>query len=330
MIRSISFSLKKSASPQDVTSPTVSEQNTEPPYCNPSRGDLIIRSMDGIDFYVDKCIIANASLVFADMFSLPVSSTETKEIVHVTEPSDVWREVLEFCYLRVCDSNPPSLELICALLEVARKYRMTPVTKWMRSSLLRPEYVKRKALRAYAIACAYGLVDVAHVAARAYLSIPVDSGKAKELDLITALQYTRLLEYRKRCVSAAKAAVRPKTIKGSVVIWLYEHGTLLGLPAKCNCNASSADLVVVKNTTRTKILLRIRPAWFIYLQALCERLETALEPSTAREPALLALVIAPANWCDSCRRKSLEYAMAFVKVVVDRIEQAIYAVELEI
>ncbi|KAI0640439.1 hypothetical protein C8Q79DRAFT_1015225 [Trametes meyenii] len=330
MVRSIILSLKKITPSQDVTPPTVPDKSAEPPYYNPGRGDLTIRSTDGIDFHVDKCIIANASLVFADMFSLPAYSTETKEIVGVTEPGDVWRKVLEFCYHCVDDSNPPSLELICALLEVARKYRMSPIAKWMRSSLLRPQYVENKALRTYAIASAYGLADVARVAARAYLSLPAHSGEAKELDLISALQYTRLLEYHKRCVFAAKAAVRPKTIKGNVAIWLYEYDTLLGLPAKCYCVLPLPDLVVVKNTMKTKVLMRIRPAWLTYLQALCERLETALAPSTAREPALLAPVVASVKSCDSCRRKTFEQAMAFADVVVNRIEQAIYTVELEL
>ncbi|KAI0365030.1 hypothetical protein BV20DRAFT_1056773 [Pilatotrama ljubarskyi] len=280
----------------------------DPPYRHVARGDLVIRSSDGIEFHTDKCIVANASPVFADMFSLPCAcspSVDGKDtpVVDVTEPGAVWEHLLSFCYLRV-DELYLGPDGIRALLEAAKKYQMDAV-----------------------IMCAYDLTDVARVAARGCLDLPADLGKAEGLDLISALQYTRLLEYRKRCAEAAVQAVMVKPVPS----WMTGCSQWLGRCATClekNGCQNSNDLYVVWSKLLHKAMAHVRMAWFKYFEALAEQLKTTPLPYVARSPMLLGSVIASVGGCDQCKLHILDQATKFSDVVAARIEHAICEVEV--
>lgn len=230
------------------------------PYRDSTKGNLIIRSADGVEFYVERAVIAHLSPVFQDMFSIPSpSDAEAKPVVDVTELGVVWDALLGFCHF--LSSEPfPSLSTIRALLEAARKYRISAVEEWMRNTLLQSGYAETQALRTYAIACAYGLEDVALVAARGCIGLTDDHGGTKELELITALQYTRLGDFHKRCGSAAALAVSIKI--NSLPGWLTRHGAWLGLCATCLRGLQCANNVItVRSKMKTKVLLRIRRWW---------------------------------------------------------------------
>lgn len=230
------------------------------PYRNSEKGNLIIRSADGVEFYVERAVIAHLSPIFQDMFSIPSpSDAEAKPIVDVTELGVVWDALLGFCHFLPSDPFP-SLSTIRALLEAARKYRMSAVEEWMRNTLLQSGYAETQALKTYAIACAYGLSDVALVAARGCIGLSDDHGGTKELELITALQYTRLGDFHKRCGSAAALAVSVKI--NSLPGWLTRHGAWLGPCATCLRGLQCANNVItVRSKMKTKVLLRIRRWW---------------------------------------------------------------------
>ncbi|KAI0325194.1 hypothetical protein GY45DRAFT_1330610 [Cubamyces sp. BRFM 1775] len=295
------------------------------PFLDASRSDLTIRTSDGEEFHVYKCIVANASPVFSDMFSLPPSPNQAdNSSISVPEDSTTWERLLRICYVLPHDPNL-SLDEIRTTLEAGRKYEMGPVTACMRSILLQPSYTRKQALRTYAIACAQGLQDVALVAARGCLALPDNLGSAKELELISALQYTRLLDFRKLCgVAAARA------LGGTA--WLVPYADVLGPCSTCEGGRweCSENLVIIHGRLKTQVLCRIRPAWIVYCTALSKRLQEQPGASLAQSPELLGPVIASAYGCRKCRLHIFGQVIRFAAVVADRIERAIDEVPLEI
>ncbi|KAI0633981.1 hypothetical protein C8Q77DRAFT_1072711 [Trametes polyzona] len=301
------------------------------PFRQLSKGDVILRTSDGTDFEVDKCILSNASLVFAAMFTLPCSCavpgvTEEKEVIDVTETADIWSTLLEYCYL-ISEELFVSLDDLHPLLEAAHKYQMTPVMRWLRRTLVRPEYAGSQALRIFSLACAYHLEDVARVAARSYLGRPLNHGKTQGLELITALQYTHLLDYRRRCTEAAVQAIVARPVPS----WIMEHKHLLGRCRACVGTGpdycSKEGLVELKS--KGKAVGHIRSGWFKYFETLAEHLVTTPVSQVAREPLLLGVVVGSVSGCDQCKLYALDQAVEFSNVVVGRIEAALAEVKLE-
>ena len=252
--------------------------STTPPYLNSSTGDLIVRTTDpdATNFYVHQCIIANLSPVFADMFSLPKcdKASPDKPIVDVQEPTAVWTHILSFCYFR----PHPALTIddVHALLEAGQKYQMPGVTDWMRRTLLE-EFVKDQPLSAFGLACAYKLEDVVGRAARASLFLPASFVYVKELDLIPTRLYHRLLEYRRRCLHAAR----------TVLSWEYLPEGPIWLSDKSNVARYNRAFNALYSSTRPNQrglivgnFYHINSAWRTGMEALCKSIETQLRPSS--------------------------------------------------
>ncbi|KAI0655827.1 hypothetical protein C8Q70DRAFT_882534, partial [Cubamyces menziesii] len=272
-----------------ISTKTVTSSKIVPdddPFRDPTKGDLTLRTSDGVVFHVYKCIVANASPVFSDMFCLPCSPDQSDNpSISVPEAGITWERLLRICHLLPADSTL-SLDEIRTILDAGKKYQMGPVIARMRLILLQSSYVDKQALPTYAIACAYGLEDVALVAARGCLRLPANLGSAQELELISALQYTRLLDFKRLCGIAAAEVVDGKA-------WLMAHGDMLGPCSTCEGGrwACNENLVVLRNRLTTKAPCRIRPAWLAYLAALSKRLQEEPLSALARSPELLGPVI---------------------------------------
>lgn len=302
------------------------------PFTNPASGDVIICTPDQTRFYVHRVIIANASPVFADMFSFPqpISNGE-KPVVDVTESDKVWHLLLEFCYLR---TDEPSLPLhdILGLLEAARKYRMAAITAWMRRTLSRPENAELQALRTYAIACAYYLPDVARLAARGYLSVnlrlpsPVGHKKATELDFISATQYARLLDYHRRCSDAAVAALTLTFEHGSLPSLVLMHQAVVGGCRRCRSKV--VKTVLVPDPTGGEARVAIRPAWTKYIERLKETMKIRPVPAQALSSSFLDPAIRQIAQCKSCGENIHGKTKAVAGWVQDILEAAISAVRV--
>nr|VWP00624.1 Efflux pump DEP3 (Depudecin biosynthesis cluster protein 3) [Ganoderma boninense] len=268
-----------------------STSTTTPPlYLNPTTGDLIIRTPnpDSTDFHVHRCIIANLSPVFADMFSLPApgacdTAGPDKPVVDVQEPAAVWTHILSFCHFA---PRPSSLTIddVHALLEAARKYQMPGVTDWMRRTLA-DEFVDKQPLSAFGLACAYKLDDLARRAARASLLLPANFAFVKELDLIPTRQYHRLLEYRRRCLSAARTILSWESGSWRSPSWLSDMSDI---------GRYNRALHVLRSLNKPSKLgphvgreYQVNDAWRVGMEALCKSMETQLRPSSTFCPLLL-------------------------------------------
>lgn len=164
---------------------------------------------------------------------------------------------------------------------------MAAVTRWIRRTLSRQKYLGGRALRTYAIACAYDFPDVARLAATACLRLDVDHDDVQELGLISARQYKNFLDYRKRCSAAAVAALSRVYKTMSIPAWVLEHETLLG--GCSGCREKGQGTMQILDNTGSEVVMHIpsRAPWMQYIVELQKGMETIPLPSLAVQPFML-------------------------------------------
>ncbi|KAH9942481.1 uncharacterized protein BXZ73DRAFT_97891 [Epithele typhae] len=134
------------------------------PFDQPS-ADIVLRSVDRVDFRAHRVILAQASPFFADMFSLPQRSppdVDALPVVDMSEDSKTLRRLLLLCY-PVDKQELESVADIAPVLAAARKFDMEWPVRLLARDLTTS--VSRSPLRAWSCACQSGLEDVAHHAA---------------------------------------------------------------------------------------------------------------------------------------------------------------------
>ncbi|KAJ7223399.1 hypothetical protein GGX14DRAFT_557967 [Mycena pura] len=179
--------------------------NPEPPFTKTSLSDVILRSSNGVDFYVNRAVLSLVSSVFETMFSLPQTvGNSTIPVVDLQEDSELLDRALRFFY--------PGTQLLLQTLDDAvrifqvllRKYDMQCLVPAARNHL--EAYITSSPVSVYAQALAYQWADIAKAAATESLKSPVLQVKAsRALDLISGSEYHNLLWYHRRCGAAAKA-----------------------------------------------------------------------------------------------------------------------------
>lgn len=193
----------------DPESPQV--RDATPPFDNPRRADVILRSSDLVDFHVYKLILSLASPVFETMFTLPAtSSSDTMmaddddhrhglSVVKLMEDSCTLEALLQACY-PTTGPHLNSIDSVLHILGVAEKYEITACHELARVVIA--SLAEDQPIRAYAVACRYGFKDVAVRAARACLTMTFDSivrTNCPELTTVTGSQYQNLLQYHRDC-----------------------------------------------------------------------------------------------------------------------------------
>lgn len=154
-----------------TTSPVFS-----PPF-DDADADLIVRSSDNVHFRMYKVILAKASGVFKNMFTVPqpegrIFMADDEEIpgVVLTEDSGTLNMLFRLCY-PVPDPNPACLGDISHLLAVCDKYEMEGIMKNLEKPL--GEFTESDPLRVFAIACRAKFTETARQAARQCLAKPI-------------------------------------------------------------------------------------------------------------------------------------------------------------
>ncbi|KAH8102686.1 hypothetical protein BXZ70DRAFT_929433 [Cristinia sonorae] len=183
--------------------------------------DIILRTSDGVDFYIYRIILSLSSPFFKSMFSLKqpkdssgsLVSAEGQHIIPVQECSRTLDFLLRLCY-PIPDPDIQTIEDIGNVLEAAMKYEMEQPTKLMRKLLLETSTVHP--LRGFAVACRLRMDDEAKTAARLWRAermpcIPeAPAGRSgvmewsltlagqtyiEQLDQVSAGSYFRLLRF---------------------------------------------------------------------------------------------------------------------------------------
>ncbi|KZT10798.1 uncharacterized protein LAESUDRAFT_350703 [Laetiporus sulphureus 93-53] len=174
--------------------------------------DIILRSADGVNFYVHKLILARASPIFCDMFRVPLPQNEEQggdtvdvngiHVVPVTDDQDTLRRLLSIIY-PVSFPDKLSLDEICNLLEAGRKYEMEAISSNLRRAIM--DFVDDEPLRVFAIAYLSKCMEESRAAALKSLKHvlhPLPEMPA-EMNLLPPRAIWRLQQYHSRCAQAA-------------------------------------------------------------------------------------------------------------------------------
>ncbi|KAI0694568.1 hypothetical protein C8T65DRAFT_744319 [Cerioporus squamosus] len=305
-----------------------------PPFDKPS-ADVVIRTVDQVDFHVWKCLLGSVSQVFADMFDPMPSAPDTsapppfakseprigeKSVVQVTETSAVFDSLLRTFY------PPPnitfsSLDELKSIIAAADKYCMEGVLQVLRDLLLNA-YLSEEPLRVYAIGVQYRRLDefggVAEAAIRSFLTLSEDDANeyVEELDTLSASAYRRLLSYRRQYLIQLRTALRG-------LAWLDNGGWTFLHCTSCARGTTSYSL---RGNTGQR---RYATLWFMsHYQRTGDALgawpsRKAIEDSSFCDDALKE-----ASRCVVCREVVHEHMRLFMKTLgteVDRLSSEVAA-----
>lgn len=182
--------------------------------------NFVLRSSDGLEFDTSRAVLIAASPVFRDMSSFvppggilrPTLETpdEDTDVVTLSEHSSIVEMLLSICHLKTFDSfSPTNLDKLVDLHKAVDKYQMD-TEKMDFGSVLR-RFIDTQPYRVYAIACIWGMEDIARAAALASLKHRVFSFKEDiyipELIVLPAAQLHLLCEFRYRYLVLARAEI---------------------------------------------------------------------------------------------------------------------------
>ncbi|KAH9919906.1 uncharacterized protein B0H18DRAFT_1026041 [Fomitopsis serialis] len=304
------------AFPNIVTDPTSVDPTSvegstihiaSPPFDDP-QADVIIRTSDRVEFRVVKLILRVVCTVFADILSLPVAPDADPNAVDVTEDSVVRTTI--------------AADQLWPMLEAAKKYDMRAV---------REAVVREMRLRVYALACGYGVEDVAVAATRASLPQSYEDGPyVPELRCATPAAYFRLVQYRRECVKAAVSFAEDPQLffrdgwKDYVKDWLLR---LEYVSEQHDFVCSSGRNFALETWTWNN--RSFRDVLDEYMARSTEALKVFPHSSTVLNPIFIATTVHAASKCIACRgRTEPSDIVAFSKFHASEIDAAIARVKL--
>ncbi|KAJ7208271.1 hypothetical protein GGX14DRAFT_365547 [Mycena pura] len=252
------------------------------PFSETAGADAILRSSDGVDFYVHRVILSLVSPVFETMFGLPQpESSPAIPVIDMQESSAALDLALRFFY-PAAQPNVATLEKLQEVLEVVMKYDMQCVVPMVKQHL--EKYQSSRPLAVYAIAFRHRWKDVAAAAAKESLKYPLRSLNTEapaELEGVTAIGYHELLHYHSRCADAARLTT-------AELKWFPWSTTL----DNCRCNK---NLLMFSDN-----MYHHTPAWFC--EFLTGMVNTwAITPgANVRDHGIFYVALEKAK-CDYCR-----------------------------
>ncbi|TBU52884.1 hypothetical protein BD310DRAFT_201020 [Dichomitus squalens] len=287
------------------------------PYRDPSVGDLILRSSDGVDFYVHGQRLGDVSPVFSGMISRPRNpSLPEREVVLVSEASVIWERLLPMCYLH----EVPAIALgdMRQLWEAGRKYGLVGVMGWIQALLFNSSYLHSDPFVVYSLACVFGMAPLARLAAKHTLRFP-EIPDISEFAFINGRAVYHLCVYRKKCGIAAQAAVTHKT-KGRSYLpeWCTEMKGIRSEISACSPliqpfpELTSASFHVSKSGK----------------SSLGDKLKDAPRGTLASIHTLLEPLISSSRKCSTCAGHAYSQAIVVAAEVEQRIDDAVSKVEL--
>jgi len=170
--------------------------------------DVVLRSMDNVDFRVYRCILCEASPFFKDLFTLPQPPSKgggelDAPVIDVSEDAEVLDALLKLVYPGT-DPKLDTLDAVSKTLAVAMKYEAVRAIETLRRLLITPSFLQEAPLRVYAIACRFDLEEETRIASRHTLRTNIlDAELSEDLKYITAYSYHRLLNLHRRRAQAA-------------------------------------------------------------------------------------------------------------------------------
>ncbi|TFY66504.1 hypothetical protein EVG20_g4580 [Dentipellis fragilis] len=218
MLRSLSSHKRRrrSLDADNKSSNAGGPRNAGAPFDDPD-ADIIVRSIDGVDFRIYKNILTKASRGFADMFAaqpmpanLPLDASDPNfknglPVIPLTEDSHVLRSFFQLLY----PMNDPDLddpEVLEPIMVALGKYVVEGYEAGIEKVLLRMASLKPQS--AYAIACRHKLPKILREAANEslknsdFLFLDAQGGQ-----LLSLPQYYQLGLYRITCKNRARRLI---------------------------------------------------------------------------------------------------------------------------
>jgi hypothetical protein len=243
------------------------------PFDDPSDGDLIIRSSDGVMFYVYKFILSLASPVFKDMLALGQQDNEAeKPTVDVFEDNETWKNLLRFIDPRATASDQLPLSLIKDMLYTSQKYQMVNVRSKFGYHL--KHFITSKPVDVYICAAELSSEDswarpIAIAAAQESLKLPFSSilsGLTQAgVDRASGVTIARLLQFHQLCGNRVRSLL-------SSTKWFDQWNS----PMSYNCTECSKSISTraVVSQKAQEISANAPHSWFDYLLVLGDLLSS--------------------------------------------------------
>ncbi|KZV68016.1 hypothetical protein PENSPDRAFT_754442 [Peniophora sp. CONT] len=302
-----------------VESPNAARDFGEP--FNATDADIILRSVENVDFRAHRLVLRLASPVFADMITLAAPSTTDDElkdglpVVQMIETERALHLLLCFCYP---NTIPPVhvLDDFSLAVHVISKFELGHA-KHLVTSLLRA-HVQEAPERVYALAWLLQSRELVLLSAKASLAMPVlrDRTPPREFEHITAYALQELLSFHFRCMQQV-ASLREG----------WKWVTPGSVPAQCHKSTGShdrscrCDYRTVSLSNGSQVAIR---SWCqAYVDAACiayqnEGALTAITRLTTCSAALLS-----AHECSNCKTEASVALDKFSLVLKTRVEDIV-------
>ncbi|KIL69183.1 hypothetical protein M378DRAFT_7888 [Amanita muscaria Koide BX008] len=212
---------------EDIPFATASE-----PYTRSELSDLILRTPDGVNFYVVAALLRLSSPFFNRKF--PLENPVMKDglaVIDIQEDSNVLFLLLGFVY-PMQEPEIQSAGLYAHLVFAARKYEMMDIENKVKKHATASSLVSAEPVRVYAVASALDWTSLAKTAALNTLHTPFQElSFGDEMHFMTGTQLFRLMRFRFVCANAACDVLEPDTCRiygfqGSVLQSVLENKTL--------------------------------------------------------------------------------------------------------
>jgi BTB/POZ domain len=301
---------------QDITEKQ-DRKNFGAPF-NDADADIILRSADQVDFRVYKIILAKASSIFADMFSLPqqadcdsdVAEAHTNiPIIHVTEDATTISHLLTLCY-PFEDPSLTALEEIALLLAASQKYELARVRTVARLLFYNSPEFAAQPMKAFRLAWKYHLAPETREAAKKTLEGPMTiESLGQELKYMEGEAVYELFDYRTRSKGILKKIWTSGDDESGQRLQLITRAEISQcFPSTSFCSACRRTIVV--SSFEAYCHRSLVPYIEAALEALRSRLTGTSMMITAGETA--AIILARDVHCKNCTSHS-EAAKALAK-----------------
>ncbi|KAI0794273.1 hypothetical protein C8Q74DRAFT_1247696 [Fomes fomentarius] len=307
------------------------------PFNRPSE-DVILRSSDGVDFYVNKWILIHTSAVFADMFSLPqpasdassddpsapsesvVSSPPTEfPVVELNEVGTTIETLLRLFHPLPPSPDFPTFDSAKPVLEAAHKYQMDHAFDLLRPQLLR--FSKVTPVRVYALAARSRVSDLMRSAADEFLRSSNRWVYADELSGISGTEYFGLQMYREQCTAAMRALSET-----DLKTWFTNRNEWTWFTCRY-CVEHYADN---RNHINGRCGDCVEAPWFReHWSRMFAILMATPSPDAIRNLSHLNQTLKDASACKVCRLVVFQQLCRFNDILIADIEQRLFMVSLE-
>ncbi|QRW00296.1 The BTB (BR-C, ttk and bab)/POZ (Pox virus and Zinc finger) domain [Ceratobasidium sp. AG-Ba] len=168
--------------------------------------DLVLRSTKvrpHTDFYVDRRTIYDKSPYLKRKLTELGPVPEGIDVISWEDRADTLESMLCFIYTDRSKPVVRSVEHLRVLLKAARKYEIETARHALGTAVLL-DYAKKEPLRAFAIACEFGLADQAVLISKETLEIDImKSDKYSDLGRVSLSYYHRLIQLHRRRATEA-------------------------------------------------------------------------------------------------------------------------------